>query len=47
MRQAAVAAAWATSPGCMRVVGQVTPVPSRIRSVAPAIAPMTLQTKGL
>jgi hypothetical protein len=47
MRQPAVAAAWATRPGCMRTVGQVTPVPSRIRSVAVAMPPTTAHTKGL
>jgi hypothetical protein len=44
---AAVALAWATIAGCVRIVGQVTPVPSRSRSVACAIAPITLHTKAL
>ncbi len=43
---AAVAAAWATIAGWMPIVGHVTPVPSRSRSVACAIAPITLQTNG-
>ena len=34
----AVAAAWATMAGWIRVVGQVTPVPTRRRSVVAAIA---------
>ena len=42
-----VAAAWATIAGWIRIVGQVTPVPRRRRSVAAAIAPMTLHTNGL
>jgi hypothetical protein len=33
--------------GCVRMVGQVTPVPSRSVSVAWAIAPMTAQTNAL
>jgi hypothetical protein len=33
--------------GWMRIKGHVTPVPSRKRSVAWAIAPITLQTKAL
>jgi hypothetical protein len=44
---AAVAAAWAMIAGWMRVVGQVTPVISRSRSVAWETAPRTPQTKGL
>ncbi len=44
---AEVAAAWATIAGCIRMIGAVTPVPSRSRSVAWAIAPITLQTNGL
>ncbi len=44
---AAVAAAWATTAGWIRMVGQVTPVPTLIRSVVAAIAPMTAQTNGL
>ena len=31
----------------MRIVGHVTPVPTRSRSVACAIPPITLQTNGL
>jgi hypothetical protein len=31
----------------MRINGQVTPVPTVIRSVASAIAPITLQTNAL
>jgi len=46
MRQEAVAAAWATIAGCMRMSGHVTPVPIRIRRVRVAIAPSTPQTKG-
>jgi len=42
-----VAAACATIAGWMRMSGQVTAVPSRIRSVAAPIAPITLQTNGL
>ena len=44
---AAVAAAWATIAGWMRVVGHVTAVPTSIRSVIAAIPPRTLQTNGL
>ena len=44
---AAVAAACATIAGWMRVVGHVTAVPSRRRSVVAAIPPITLQAKGL
>src|SRR5918994_1579126 len=43
---ALVAAACATIAGWMRIVGHVTPVPRRIRSVACAIAPITPQTNG-
>ena len=43
---ALVAAAWATMAGCRRRMGQVTPVPRRRRSVAVAMAPITLHTKG-
>jgi hypothetical protein len=46
-RLAAVAAAWATIAGWTRVVGQVTPVISSIRSVRSEIAPSVPQTKGL
>ena len=42
-----VAAAWATIAGCVRIIGHVTPVPSRSCSVDVPIAPITLQTKGL
>src|SRR4030095_16251152 len=44
---AAVAAAWATMAGCMRMVGQVTHVPSSSRSVACAMPPITAHTNGL
>jgi len=44
---AEVAAAWATSVGCTRMVGQVTPVPTTSREVAWARAPITLHTSGL
>ena len=44
---AAVAAAWAMIAGWTRVVGQVTPVPTRIRSVACEIPPRTAHTNGL
>ena len=44
---AAVAAACATIAGCVRIVGHVTPVPSRRRSVACAIPPITVHTNGL
>jgi hypothetical protein len=44
---AAVAAACATRAGCIRVVGHVTAVPSRNRSVLDAMPPITLQTNGL
>ena len=47
MSSADVAAAWATTAGWMRISGHVTAVPSRIRFVASAIAPTTLQTNGL
>ena len=42
-----VAAAWATTAGCTRTIGQVTPTPTRMCSVLAAIAPSTLQTNGL
>jgi hypothetical protein len=42
-----VAAAWATMAGCVRIVGQVTPVPITRRVVTPARPPITDQTKGL
>ena len=42
-----VAAACATIAGWIRIVGQVTPVARRIRSVASATPPITLQTNGL
>ena len=44
---AQVAAAWATIAGWTRIVGQVTPVPIRNRSVACRIAPTVVQTNGL
>jgi hypothetical protein len=42
-----VAAAWATIAGWILISGHVTAVPTRIRLVAPAIAPNTDQTNGL
>lgn len=33
--------------GCIRTVGQATPVPARMDDVASATPPRTLQTKGL
>ncbi len=42
-----VAAACAMIAGWMRTVGQVTAVPMPMRSVACAIAPSTVHTKGL
>ena len=33
--------------GCVRIIGQVTPVPSASDSVACEIAPIVLQTNGL
>ncbi len=47
MRRATVAAACATTAGCCRRMGQLTPVPTRSVEVAPAIAPSTDQTCGL
>ena len=44
---AAVAAAWAMMPGCIRIVGQVTPVTSRRSAVTWEIPPITPQTNGL
>lgn len=44
---AAVAAAWAMMPGCIRIVGQVTPVTSRRVAVTWEMPPMTPQTNGL
>jgi hypothetical protein len=44
---ALVAAAWAMIAGWMRIVGHVTPVPSTSRSVACAMAPIIVHTKGL
>ena len=44
---AAVAAAWATMAGCMRMSGAVTPVPMRSSSVASAMPPRTDHTNGL
>ena len=43
---ATVAAACATIAGCVRIVGQVTAVPTPTRSVACAIAPSTAHTNG-
>jgi hypothetical protein len=42
-----VAAAWAMIAGWIRIIGQVTPVPTSSFSVAPAMPPSTLQTNGL
>jgi hypothetical protein len=42
-----VAAAWARIAGWIRMIGQVTPMPRRSRSVVAAMAPTTFQTKGL
>jgi hypothetical protein len=42
---ATVAAAWATIAGCRRMIGAVTPVDTRRRSVIEAIPPRTAQTK--
>ena len=47
IRQATVAAAWATIAGWIRISGHVTPVPIRKLSVCCAIAPSTDHTKGL
>jgi hypothetical protein len=44
---AVVAAACAITAGWMRTVGQVTAVPTSIRSVAAAIAPSAVHTNGL
>jgi hypothetical protein len=44
---ATVAAAWATIAGWMRIIGHVTPVPTRIFSVAFAMPPSVAQTNGL
>jgi len=44
---AAVAAACAITAGWMRVVGQVTAVPTSILLVTAAIPPSTAQTNGL
>ena len=41
-----VAEACATIVGCRRMVGQVTPVPTRNRLVVAAIAPSTPHTNG-
>jgi hypothetical protein len=41
-----VAAACAMIAGWMRIIGQVTPVPSRRVSVASAMPPITDQTNG-
>jgi hypothetical protein len=45
--EAAVAAACATTAGCIRWIGAVTPVPTSSSSVAMAMAPSTPHTKGL
>ena len=47
MSVAVVAAACAMIAGWMRMVGQVTAVPTMRRCVAWAMAPSTLHTKGL
>ena len=47
MSVAVVAAAWATMPGWVRTVGQVTAVIQRISLVTVAAAPSTDQTNGL
>ena len=44
---AAGAGVWATIAGWTRIVGQVTPTPTSIVSVATAMAPRTDHTKGL
>ena len=44
---ATVAAACATIAGWMRIIGQVTPVPTRIVVVACAMPPSVDQTNGL
>ena len=44
---ATVAAAWATIPGWVRTVGQVTAVIQRIVVVTAAAPPRTDQTNGL
>jgi hypothetical protein len=44
---AAVAAAWATIAGWILIIGHVTPVPTRTRSVRSEIPPSTPHTKGL
>ena len=41
-----VAEAWAMIAGWMRMIGQVTPVPTRKRFVVAAIAPSTPHTNG-
>ncbi|GAA2542018.1 hypothetical protein GCM10010210_10740 [Pseudonocardia hydrocarbonoxydans] len=45
--RASVAAAWAMTAGWYRIVGQVTPLTSPIRSVRAAIAPNRVQLNGL
>jgi len=47
MSVAVVAAACATTPGCVRTVGQVTAVVHRIDVVTAAAAPSTDHTNGL
>ena len=42
-----VAVAWAMIAGWMRMMGQVTPTPTRSRSVVAAIPPSTDHTNGL
>ena len=42
-----VAAACATMAGCVRMIGHVTPLPTRSVRVVAAIPPMTDQTNGL
>ena len=44
---ALVAAACATIAGCIRIIGHVTPVPIRSRSVCMAMPPSTDHTNGL
>ena len=46
-RVATVAAAWAMMTGSYRYIGQVTPVVMSTRSVRSAMAPRTVQVKGL
>ena len=46
-QQRVVAAAWATTAGCIRMIGHDTPTPTAIGSVDAAMAPSTLHTNGL